>query len=140
MALTVSEYARGPWANYPKENDLKYIGLGGFGRVPRENNGVNSFRYFAGVYMDVTHSRVMVGDNQNYNACTKMEPQIPIAWADNSITVTINLGNFPDNGTAFLFVFDSENNNNTIGYPVTIGQATNGPLISSIIRLLLDSR
>jgi hypothetical protein len=126
--LTVSESARGPWANYPKENDLRFIGLGGFSRVPRANNGVNSFRYFAGVYMDTTHSRVMLGDNQDYNSCTKMEPQIPTAWTEDSITVSVNLGNFPNSGTAYLFVFDSDNICNAQGYPVTIGGGgTNDP-------------
>jgi hypothetical protein len=119
--LTVSEYARGPWANYPKENDLKFIGLGGFARVERYNNGTNSFRYFAGVYIDNTRARVMLGNNQNYESCTIMEPQIPSSWNSNSITCTINLGAFTDSGTAYLFVFDANNNRNPTGFPISIG-------------------
>ena len=119
--MTVMEYARGLWMGYPKENDLRFIGIGGFARVPRRNNGINSFRYFAAVYMDNTHSRVMLGDNQEYSECTIMEPQIPSAWNDNSITVETNLGNLPDEGTAYLFVFDDSNDHNQTGYPIEIG-------------------
>ena len=124
--ITVSEYTRGPWANYPKENDLRFIGLGGFGRVPRENNGVNSFRYFAGVYMDNTHARVMLGDSPNYDNCHKMEPQIPSEWSNESITIGVNLGNFNNNETGYVFVFDADNNHNSTGYPVTIGGGGGG--------------
>ena len=119
--LTVSEYARGPWANYPKENDLRFIGLGGFARVERQNNGVNSFRYFAGVYMDTTRARVVLGNNQDYTSCTIMEPQIPASWSNSAITVQVNLGTLPDSGTAYLFVFDANNNHNQTGFPVTTG-------------------
>lgn len=127
--ITVKEYARGPWANYPKENDLRFIGLGGFSRVPRVNNGVNSFRYFAGIYMDNTHSRVMLGDNPDYNSCTKMEPQIPSIWTLNSLTVSVNLGSFSDNDhIGYLFVFDSDNNHNPQGYPVALSE--NEPILS----------
>lgn len=108
---------------YPNFNDLRFLGLGGFSRVPRVNEGRNSFRYFAGVYIDDTYARVMIGDNANYDSCTKMEPQIPVQWADGSVTVTVNLGNFTDQDTAYLFVIDSSNNRPAQGYPVTIGAA-----------------
>lgn len=121
--LTVAESARGPWAGYPKENDLSFIGLGGFARVPRMNNGINSFRYFAAVYIDNTHSRVMLGNSPDYNSCTIMEPQIPVAWSDGAIQIRVNLGAIPDNGTAYLFVFDANNSRNLQGYPVSIGTA-----------------
>ena len=123
--LTVTETFRGPWAGYPKENDLKFIGIGGFARVPRMNNGLNSFRYFAAVYMDNTRARVMLGDKQDYSACTIMEPQIPSVWSDNSITVSVNLGGLPASGTAYLYVFDANNNGNVIGYPIALGGGTN---------------
>ena len=122
--LTVSEHARGPWANYPKENDLKFIGLGGFARIRRANNGTNSFRYFAGIYLDNTRSRVMLGDNQNYEACTIMEPQIPSSWSTGAVKCRVNLGALPESGTAYLFVFDANNNRNANGFPVTIGTSS----------------
>jgi hypothetical protein len=122
--LTLIEVSRGPWTNYPKENDLRFIGLGGFARVERENNGTNSFRYFAGIYMDNTHSRVMLGNNQNYSSCTIMEPQIPSSWSNSEINCSINLGAFSEGNTGYLFVFDANNNSNQNGFPVTIGGST----------------
>jgi hypothetical protein len=127
--LTVHEYYRGPWANYPKENDLRFIGLGGFARVPRLNNGTNSFRYFAGIYMDNTHARVMIGDDQNYDSCTVMEPQPPLAWSNSTIAVKFNQGSLSDGTTVYLFVFDSNNNHNVNGYPVEIKSMTYYPLL-----------
>ena len=105
----------------PEIGDLRGLGIGGFARVPRTDNGFNSFRYFSKIYMDDTHARVMLGDNPDYHSCTIMEPQIPSAWSDGSLTVTANLGALPDSGTAYLFVFDSENNHNPAGYPVALG-------------------
>jgi hypothetical protein len=118
--ITTSEILWGP--GYPDFGDLRFLGIGGFSRVPRLNDGRNSFRYFAGVYIDDTRSRVMLGDNADYASCTKMESQIPVSWNNSSITFTVNLGNFDYNGTAFLFVFDADNNHNEIGYPVTINE------------------
>ena len=118
---TMSIYNEGP--GYPKLGNLRMLSIGGFARVPRTDNGLNSFRYFAGVYIDDTPSRVMLGDNQDYNSCTIMEPQIPTAWNENSITINVNLGTLPDSGTAYLFIFDSENNHNLIGHSVVIGES-----------------
>ena len=107
----------------PEINDLKGLGIGGFSRVPRTDNGVNSFRYFSRIYMDNTHARVMLGNDQNYDLCTIMEPQIPSAWSNSQITVSVNLGAFSDSGTAYLFVIDADNNHNPVGYPVSIGNS-----------------
>lgn len=69
--------------------------------MPRMNNEVNSFRYFAAFYIDNTHSRIMLGDSPDYTLCTIMEPQIPSTWNDNAITISVNLGSLPDSGTAY---------------------------------------
>jgi hypothetical protein len=108
--LTVHEYFRGSWIGYPKENDLRFIGIGGFARIPRENNGINSFRYFCSVYMDNTHARVMIGNNAIYDDCTILEPQPPTAWSDTSISVTINQGSLALCQSAYVYIFDSEGN------------------------------
>jgi hypothetical protein len=134
--LTVLEYSRGPWFGYPKHNDLRFIGVGGFGRVPRKNNGRNSFRYFASVYIDDTHARVMLGDNIDYNACTKMEPQIPISWREDRISIKVNLGNLPNEGTAYLFIFDQTNNRNATGYAMTIGDQAGSPLAPKNLKIV----
>lgn len=81
----------------------------------------DAFRYFDDVYIDNTYARVVLANNASYEQATIVEPQIPSAWSDGSIAVTVNGGKFADGQTAFLFVFDAENNHNASGYPVTIG-------------------
>jgi len=72
------------------------------------------------IYIDNTRSRVEIGNNADYTLCTHREIQIPSAWSANgtSITVTLNTGSFA-NGTAYLFVVDSDGNVSA-GYPITI--------------------
>jgi len=79
--------------------------------------------YMDDVYIDNSLSRVVLANNQNYNQATITEPQIPSAWADGSITAKVNLGKLPDSGTAYVFVFDSNNQPNSVGYPVTLGSS-----------------
>jgi hypothetical protein len=86
----------------------------------------NACRYFDDVYVDNTFARVVLADNSNYQLATIIEPQIPSTWASGQITVSINLGRFPSNSTAYLFVFDSNNDHNSTGYPVMIGGGGGG--------------
>ncbi len=80
----------------------------------------NSFRFFDDMYVDTTFSRVMLGNNSNYDNCTITEPQIPSAWSSTEITVIVNLGKLPASGTVYMFVFDDQNNHNSIGYELNI--------------------
>jgi len=79
----------------------------------------NNFRYFDDIYMDNTFSRVVLADNSNFEQATIVEPQIPSAWSGNSITVNTNLGALTGN-TAYIFVFDADNNYNAVGYSITL--------------------
>jgi len=114
-------YASPQHFGYPKTGTIAHIGIGGYSVTPRTSNGINAYRYFSCVYVDVTHARVMLGDNEDYTLCTKMEPQIPSEWSTSEIKATVNLGDFADSGPAYLFVFDSDNDANAEGYPVTLG-------------------
>jgi hypothetical protein len=101
------------------------ITIGGFWKKQHCNGTLhdrddNAWRYFDDIYVDTTWSRVVLANNPNYNSASIVEPQIPSAWTSNSITCTVNLGRLPAQGTAYLFVFDSNNNHNTTGYPVTV--------------------
>jgi len=79
----------------------------------------DAFRYFDDIYIDTTWSRVVLANNQDYDSATIVEPQIPSAWSGNSISATINLGAITDS-TAYLFVFDADNNHNG-GYEIQVG-------------------
>ncbi|MDY6880920.1 MAG: hypothetical protein SV686_11785, partial [Thermodesulfobacteriota bacterium] len=107
---------------------IRSVTIGGFYRYRYNPEGgsfqhSDAFRYFDDIYIDCTLARVMLGDDEDYDSCTILEPQIPTAWNSNgnSITCTVNLGKLPDSGTAYLFVFDADNNRNPVGYPVTLG-------------------
>jgi hypothetical protein len=95
------------------------ISIGGFIRWPRAS-ATGNYRYWAALYLDNTYSRVMLGNAANWDNCYIREPQIPSAWNTQSISVRGNLGAFTGN-TAYLYVFDANNNHNATGYPVTIG-------------------
>jgi hypothetical protein len=99
--------------------------VGGYARAYVAGGTTDSrmTRYFDDVYIDDTWSRVVLTDNQTYDQATITEPQIPSAWdnqsAPNSVTVTTNLGALTGD-TAYLFVFDSDNNHNQQGYPIQL--------------------
>lgn len=110
---------------------IQSLTIGGFGRnsadmVPGTGHN-DMFRYFDDLYVDVTWARVMLANSSNYDSATIIEPQIPSAWSDNSITLTANLGKLPQRQTAYLFVFDSDNNHNGQGHPVTLRPAHSCP-------------
>ena len=97
--------------------------IGGFSRVPTLDP-TKAWRYFSDIYMDSTFSRVILANNANYELATKKEPQIPTAWSNDSITFTVNLGKLPLGSTPYLFVFDSNNNHNPVGYQVQLPESS----------------
>jgi hypothetical protein len=110
---------------YPSLDPGSYS-IGGFYRYEYCAQGgtsghADAFKYFDDIYLDTTMARVILADNENYSQATIVEPQPPTAWSDNSIDVTVNLGKITGD-TAYLFVFDADNNRNGVGYTVTIGE------------------
>ncbi len=75
---------------------------------------------FDDIYLDDTWQSVWIGDDATWVNCTHREIQIPTAWSDNSITITVNRGSFDSCKTYYLFVVDADGNVNTDGYPVRI--------------------
>jgi hypothetical protein len=51
----------------------------------------------------------------------KCEVQIPTSWKTDSISATVNTGNFQESSTTYLYVVDATGVANTTGYQVTIG-------------------
>jgi len=89
----------------------------------------DAWRYMDDIYVDTTFSRVMLcgtddGSNPTgsypYDANMVCEPQIPSAWSGSSISANVNLGKITSD-TAYLFVFDADNNHNAVGYEVHLG-------------------
>jgi hypothetical protein len=92
-------------------------GIGGFAR--RQNQS-NNWRYFADIYLDYSRARVVMANNANLAQATVIEPQIPSAWSDGSITATDNLGRFVAGETAYLIVFNSSGLRNADGFGITV--------------------
>lgn len=87
------------------------------------NNGAQMYNFWAdNVYFDLTQSRVEVGDNVDFRACTNREIQIPLDWSDDgkNIRIRFNQGSFEENESVFLFVVDSLGNPSP-GFPISIG-------------------
>jgi hypothetical protein len=115
------------------QGNTRSFTIGGYYRFASDISNTSTYRgcadcyrYFDDMYVDTTFSRVMLGDNATYADCTIIEPQIPSAWADTSITCSVNIGKFPDNAAVYLFVFDETNNKNPVGYKlITVGSIEN---------------
>ena len=70
------------------------------------------------IYVDLTQSRVMMGDSSAYDSATALEMQIPSAWSDTSITFSMNVGALAS-GTNYLYVFDADGDDSS-GQAVTL--------------------
>lgn len=77
--------------------------------------------YLDSLYLDGTQARVELGNASTYSTCTVTEIQIPTAWSTSSITATVNVGQFEEGNTCYIYVFDSNGDCNSAGYAVTIG-------------------
>jgi hypothetical protein len=75
------------------------------------------------LYLDDTWARVMIGNASTFAASTVREVQIPMAWADGSITIQVNRGSFGASASAYLYVIDSTNTPSA-GLPITFGGGT----------------
>ncbi len=93
------------------------------GGYARGYGNPNNWRYFADVYLDHTLARVVLANNTNLANATIIEPQIPYAWSNGSIGITVNLGKFTTGQTAYLFVVDSSGAPSATGYAITVGSS-----------------
>lgn len=110
------------------------IGIGGYARMQglTRQGQISNWRYFDDVYLDTTLSRVVLADKPVLSQATIVENQIPSAWSDSSITATVNLGQFTQGQTAYLFVVDSTGKPST-GFSVTAGGTAATPSAPSAI-------
>lgn len=89
-------------------------------------NGKTTTIYYDDFYCDNTWARVVIGDSSIYDDCSAREVQIPTAWNDNSIIVTVNQGAYTSGQIVYLYVIDA-NGNHSNGYQLKIG--VNGDMI-----------
>ena len=86
------------------DNSVGWL-IGGYCR----EQATTQYRYFCDLYVDTTYSRIVIGNNSDYNSCTEIVPQPCTAWSDSSVTFTLNKGRLPS-GTNYVFSFDNSNN------------------------------
>jgi hypothetical protein len=86
--------------------------------------------WFDDVYIDITQSRVEICSGKTWVNRNHSEIQLPCAWTDNSIQVTINEGSFNPGDTAYLYVVNQDGIANEIGYPVIFGSNNKSDTIS----------
>jgi hypothetical protein len=106
----------GPTDRYTGKD--RTVAIGGYARMTGEPT---NWRYYADVYVDTTLARVVLANNANLSKATIVETQVPATWSDSSISATVNLGQFSQGQTAYLFVFDATGTANAAGIPVTAG-------------------
>ncbi len=123
--IRVSENSRvvlnyvGPTDKYPGKN--RTIGIGVYARMTGQPN---NWRYYADAYVDTSLARVVLADNADLSKATIIETQIPAKWSDDSVTATINLGEFVAGDRAYVFVFDPSGTHNSVGTLVIAGRAS----------------
>ncbi len=72
-----------------------------------------------------TQARVEIGDASTWGACTWREIQVPTAWSNSSVNLTVNQGSFNVGDTAYAYVVDSAGSVST-GYPISFGGSGGG--------------
>jgi hypothetical protein len=71
-------------------------------------NPALAINYFDDIYLDNTPARVEIGNHPVYANATHREIQIPSAWADNQVTVSLNRGTFPSFSGLYVYVVSAQ--------------------------------
>ena len=103
------------------DNPRRTIAVGGYARMQGYDS---NWRYFDDVYIDTSLARVVLADKPVLSQATVIENQIPSAWSDGSITVTVNLGKFTQGQPVYLFVVDPTGTPSTSGLALTAAGTT----------------
>lgn len=86
--------------------------------------GSEQWTYIADVYSDVTLQRALLCTGSTWATRGICEPQIPTAWSDGSMTVTVNQGKFADGSSAYLYVANANDTANSSGFHVSFGTSS----------------
>lgn len=110
LGFTVGGYWRQSPAGNPPTNQMR--------------GSSHAWRFFDDIYIDTTLARIVLGDSSTYATCSIVEPQLPTAWSNTSITFTSRLGMLDSCETVYLYVFDEEETHNTSGLAIPVGGYT----------------
>ena len=106
------------------------IGAGMKGRGEAEIP--NNYYGLDDIFIDFTAARVEIctAADGTWASRSVCEIQIPTTWSDTAVTFTVNRGAYAVDGSAYLFVIDSDNSADPTGYPITFGSSYNVEAIS----------
>ncbi|MCA9704980.1 MAG: hypothetical protein KDK70_03910 [Myxococcales bacterium] len=81
---------------------------------------LGSFIYYDALYVDESWHHVILCPHATIDACHthRREVQIPTAWDDASITISVDLASLAGEPTVYLYVFDGEGLVNQQGFPL----------------------
>jgi hypothetical protein len=78
--------------------------------------------YWDEIYVDNTQARVELGNASTWTSSTHFEIQLPTAWEESTVTVTVRRGTFAPSSTAYVYLVNRDGTFNEQGFPVTIGE------------------
>jgi len=134
--LMDSDRSRYAWQSYPTgDNTLDSGDSAGWGYLhfhgyARKDS--NSNTYLDDIYVATgsgARARVEIGNASTFANCTNLSVCTVTSWSASSIQATVRTGSF-SNGTAYLFVVDSDGNVSS-GYEVTVGSGSTPSLTIS---------
>jgi hypothetical protein len=76
--------------------------------------------YLADILVDDKYNRVYLGNASTFATCNHVEIQPYTAWADGSVTITLNRGTFGASDTVYVYVMDEADVAST-GFQITLG-------------------
>lgn len=96
----------------------------------------NMYAYYGDIYVDKSWSRVELGDQPTYAACTHREMLVPVEWSTGAITARVQQGTFASGQVAYLYVVDSNGRVNSAGFRVTIGASGTPPSAPTGLKII----
>ncbi len=76
--------------------------------------------FYDDVYLQFgTQARVELGDSRDFESCTMLEIQEPVAWAEGFVQLRLDHGAFATGSRCFLFVVDASGNRSE-GMPIVL--------------------
>lgn len=93
------------WTGETFQMTSALLGLMAAGMI--DGQGTDMRVWVDDVYIDNTQARVELCDAATWATVTHCEPQIPTAWSDSSVTVTLNIGSFSAGDAVYPYLIDA---------------------------------
>lgn len=88
-----------------------------------------TWAYYDSLYIDETWHHVTICSSPTWSECRDQEIQIPTAWSDSRITVSVNEGSLDIRDAVYLYVVDKDGNANSNGFALTNSNPPVAPVL-----------